>query len=63
MRIADWLALLVFPGGLVILTLACFWLFVGLVRQGRTLEASVAFLAFLGLGSVVWLLHRFFISP
>lgn len=57
------LPLLVFPGGLVILAAASFCLFVGLVRQGRNLEAAVAFLAFLALVSVLWVLYRFFTSP
>ncbi len=63
MRLADWLPLLVFPGGLVVLTVACLWLSVGLVRQRRRFEAAVALVTFLGLACALWVLYRFFASP
>ena len=62
MRLTDWLSLLVFPGGLVVLSLACLGLFVGLVVQRRNLEAAVALVLWLVLGFVLWILYRFFTS-
>ena len=61
--LTEWLALAVFPGGLVILSVTSFWLSVGLIRQRRNLEATVVFVAFLGLSFVVWTLYRFFTGP
>jgi hypothetical protein len=61
-RLADWLALLVFPGGLLVLTAACLWLFVGLVRQRRNREAAVAFITFVALVSAVVVLSLFLVE-
>ena len=58
----DWLPLLLFPGSPVILAVVCLVLFVGLVRQGRNLEAAVALAAFLGVACVIWMLYGFFIA-
>ena len=62
MRLGDWLALLLFPGGLLVLTAACLWLFVGLLRQRRNREAAVAFITFVALVSAVVLLAVFFVE-
>ena len=62
MRLSDWLSLLVFPGGVVVLSLACLGVFVGLVVQRRNLEAAVSLVAFLVLAFVLWILYRFFTS-
>ncbi len=61
-RFTDWLPLLLFPGSVVIFAVVCFVLFVGLVRQGRNLEAAVALVAFLGVTCVIWMLYGFFIA-
>lgn len=62
MRLGDWLALLLLPGGLLVLTAACFWLFVGLLRQRRNREAAVALVTFVALASAVVLLSLFFVE-
>jgi hypothetical protein len=50
------------PGGLLVLTAACFWLFVGLLRQRRNREAAVALVTFVALASAVVLLSLFFVE-
>lgn len=62
MTITDWLPLVVFPGGLLILTGTCLWLSAALLRQGRSVEAAVVFLAFVVLAIVAWVLYGFFTS-